>query len=360
MDFQALWAAEDPSSFYAFGGQPSHPVNISSGPDTPNTLMKFRADGQEGKEWSTVPAGVNFSSFSRPAGGSSAFGAGRGFYLGGLRGDVNADCTDQCNTTTLSGMLTYDMVANEWKNVSADPFWNGAVLGGRMQYIPTFGKEGVLIALGGEPRFPTARDLGPKYPMSAVMIYDVATSRWFKQTATGAHEDQVPDQRLSFCMTGAQSNTDNSTSFELYVDLARLVSASDCPLTACRFIYGGGIKSRAAHDNAASFNTSSTDGGVWVLSLPGFVWLKANDTSASQRSDHTCEFAGGRQMISIGGIPTRPPVAQGQYLAMAQPDPFKNNIGVFDMVDLTWKDSYDAKAAPYVRPSAVASWYRER
>ena len=71
---------------------------------------------------------------------------------------------------------------------------------------------------------------------------------------------------------------------------------------------------------------------------------------------HTCERVGNRQMLSIGGYdPTAPTVTEGFQTS----DPNTNTLGIFDMVDLTWKSSYDADAEPYTIPTAVGDWYNQ-
>lgn len=87
-------------------------------------------------------------------------------------------------------------------------------------------------------------------------------------------------------------------------------------------------------------------GRVYILSLPAFVWTRAPASSA-WRYAHYCQVIGSRQMLSIGG-------AAADWSAK---DSFANGLQVFDMVDLTWKTNYDAKAKPYQRPTMVESLY---
>jgi hypothetical protein len=53
-------------------------------------------------------------------------------------------------------------------------------------------------------------------------------------------------------------------------------------------------------------------------------------------------------MLSIGGL------VNYNY---SFTDPFPNGLGIFDMVDLTWGNIYNAKAAPYTRPTPVSNYY---
>ena len=91
-----------------------------------------------------------------------------------------------------------------------------------------------------------------------------------------------------------------------------------------------------------------------MLSLPSFVWFKANYTSSDPRRDHTCNIANNRQMLSIGGVnPTR----STYQAAYNDPDPFWEGIKIFDMTTLQWTNYFNASAAPYTVPSAIAAHY---
>ena len=95
--------------------------------------------------------------------------------------------------------------------------------------------------------------------------------------------------------------------------------------------------------------------GAYVLSLPGFVWFKANDTSAKPRTGHTCELAGKRQMISIGGLDP----AATQTVAFLPPDTNPQGLGIFDMVQMKWTNQFDANADPYTLPDPIKAWYSD-
>lgn len=60
-------------------------------------------------------------------------------------------------------------------------------------------------------------------------------------------------------------------------------------------------------------------------------------------------------MISIGGLDINIPFPKIFY----DPDPLKNGLGVFDLTDLVWRDSYDAKAKAYQSPKVVRDWYAQ-
>ena len=93
---------------------------------------------------------------------------------------------------------------------------------------------------------------------------------------------------------------------------------------------------------------------VYVLSLPSFVWFKANYTSSDPRIQHTCNIIGERQMLSIGGFDPR---AASLSAAYNDTDPYWEGMKVFDLTELQWTNYFNANAAPYVAPSAVAAHY---
>ena len=93
---------------------------------------------------------------------------------------------------------------------------------------------------------------------------------------------------------------------------------------------------------------------VYILSLPSFVWFKANYTSSDPRAQHTCNIVGNRQMLSIGGYN---PSNTSFSAAINDTDPFWEGIKIFDLTALRWTNYYNASAAPYTAPTAVAAHY---
>ena len=101
--------------------------------------------------------------------------------------------------------------------------------------------------------------------------------------------------------------------------------------------------------------TEESYNDVYVLSLPGFVWFKADGSSAEKRAYPACVVVGKgkRQMLSIGG--------KEMSAKWTSKDTSPQGLGVFDMTALTWSNdgAYDADLDDYESPSVVQDWYNK-
>lgn len=104
------------------------------------------------------------------------------------------------------------------------------------------------------------------------------------------------------------------------------------------FMYGG----RDGHGDTSS--------DVYILSLPGFVWFKA-EVESTPRLHHACAVAGNRQLLVSGGI--------SKVWDFKESDPWRHALGVFDMTELKWKDFFDSSPREYESPTVVQDWYKE-
>jgi hypothetical protein len=87
---------------------------------------------------------------------------------------------------------------------------------------------------------------------------------------------------------------------------------------------------------------------VYILTIPAFTWVKAPNPDPTWRSEHTCENLNGRQMLVIGGFQEDLPQAM---------EPRPNGLGIYDLVNLNWTDTYDPNAQPYIRATIVNDVY---
>ena len=344
LNLENLWPAPDNASFYSFGGIESV-LAANLGITVPaRSLAQYTLAGPGGANgsWSSVAvsAGSGFSSITRPAAGLSASGGGKGFVLGGFAPNVARV------GYPISGMLTYDMAANQWTNDSATGFSPaGTAILGTMEYLGGYGKEGVLVAFGGQ-----TADMGSVWydeganllGFEDVYVYDIASKTWHHQRATGAQRDSIPAPRDMFCSAIAPSANGNAYEIVVYGGQTSGI------------IYGNGSpRGQALLDANAALKSTH------VLTIPSFTWFRVNDTSAPPHAGHTCEVVGkgGRQMMSVGGVD---PSIVNVRMAGNATDAFPNGFGVFDMVDLKWKLGYDANAAAYVQPDVVQQWYTQK
>lgn len=85
---------------------------------------------------------------------------------------------------------------------------------------------------------------------------------------------------------------------------------------------------------------------VYILSIPSFHWHAVQgdvaDIYQNARATQTCNLAGQRQVVVVGG--------DLSYInAGRTTDAWTNGIAVYDMAALQWSDRYDANAEPYQR-----------
>jgi hypothetical protein len=87
---------------------------------------------------------------------------------------------------------------------------------------------------------------------------------------------------------------------------------------------------------------------VYILTIPAFTWVKAPNPDPTWRSEHTCENLNERQMLVIGGV-------QEDLPQSTEPRP--NGLGIYDLVNLNWTDTYDPNAPPYLSATIVKDVY---
>jgi hypothetical protein len=158
---------------------------------------------------------------------------GEGYYFGGWVNNRTEPGT--VGEHTASGLIRFDMESGDMLNLTGpDP--NGRAEG-FMTFLPA-SDAGLLIYFGGivDP-WRNGSTVGA--PMSTIHIYDIASSKWYVQNATG----EVPEMRRRFC-AGATWADDHS-SYNIY-------------------LYGG----LGVAPDGVGFDD------VYILSLPSFTWIK--------------------------------------------------------------------------------------
>lgn len=194
-----LWYNANASSVLSFGGQT---YGASS-----TTTWALHPDGTGAGSWSQVSFNdPNWQSIGRPAYGLDAASSTAGYSLGGTVSNG-----DGSKNYAVPGLVTFDFASGKWSNLSTIGTYSasGLAVGGSSQFVPLYGKSGVILMIGGSiPSAPGDTD-GPLRVLSNITVFDVATQKWYSQTATG----DVPQARNVTCVVGAQGS--NGSSYEM-------------------------------------------------------------------------------------------------------------------------------------------------
>ena len=187
-----LWADNVNKRFYLFGGEYYQ---------TPATTYKLLAYDAIYNQWDSFgPPSTPIDSVSWGAGvGISE--RGEGYYYGGWISNATTPGYTN-NPVATSNLVKYNMDTNVWtKNTGPDTALRAE---GVMVYLPA-SDRGLLIYFGGITQ-PYANATIAGSPMSLIFIYDIASSKWYTQNATG----DVPEMRRRFC-AGATWAQDQSS-----------------------------------------------------------------------------------------------------------------------------------------------------
>ena len=183
--------------------------------------------------------------------------------------------------------------------------------------------------------------------MSNISLFDPSSQLWYHRLATG----DVPTQRDKFCVVGITAGDNSTYGMRPILWSQMLIITLYIPEI---FPYGGQVGAVSLDGLSSLQNINAEFDEVYVLFLPSFVWFKANYTSSDPRIQYTCNIVGKRQMLSIGGLN---PSAASLSAAYNDTDPYWEGMKVFDLTNMQWTNYFNANAAPYVAPSAVAAHY---
>lgn len=297
------------------------------------TLWAFVANSSYGT-WQNFNQSSDpvFRSLTRPTFGSAASGAIGGFGLGGYESDRSSLKTEGLTSLVPSpGLQFYNFTAQSWYNNSGEGYTpEGTSVYAGTIYLPTWGSAGLVAVFGGQTT--TNRtdftDGGNYLSMSNISLFDVSSQSWYYQQSTG----DIPSQRDRFCVVGASGG--DKSSFEI-------------------FLYSGQAGVGVFDGNSTSMALNSERDEVYILSLPAFVWFKANYTSVDPRIYHTCHLVG-NQMLSIGGLN---PSSDSFAAAQNDTDLFWEGIKVFDMTALEWTNYYNANSSSYIPSKLISDYY---
>ncbi|KAK7535017.1 uncharacterized protein J3D65DRAFT_629765 [Phyllosticta citribraziliensis] len=188
------------------------------------------------------------------------------------------------------------------------------------------GEQGTLISFGGDDTTDSQTYNGEtiwnERNMADIFIFDIASSTWYNITATG----DIPDPRIEFC-AGLSAAPDDS-SFQIS-------------------IHGGWSQERTIALN-----------DVYVLTVPGFQWIKINSTGDPDTADnkyagrhrHKCEVWDQRQLLVVGGeVYANGSTLNNNCNATAHPP-----IKVLDTTSFVWRTEFRTNQT-YEVPEVVYS-----
>lgn len=228
------------------------------------------------------------------------------------------------------GLLVFEEGSLNFQNYSTSGLnEHGTAAAGFIALIETIGSHGVLVAFGGISNVPgqpmnvtDEYDPSVQWNLSGVSVYDIGGQAWYQQNTTG----DIPRWRYSGCSVVVSAPDESSHSI---------------------YVFGGW---------GNTFGGS--DGGVYVLSIPSFRWIRVNQDS-SERSRHHCSLVGNNTMLVVGGITPNYNYPQPTWDASGcdTTSMFSQGLGIFSLNNHSWSTNYDpvAAATPYqIHPNISA------
>ncbi|GJC90888.1 Kelch repeat-containing protein ARB_01230 [Colletotrichum liriopes] len=259
----ALWSDSVNKRLYLFGGE----HNLGE-PPLPFNLYGYDILNNEWDSFGPSRTGASISKVSYGA-GVSVDSRGEAYYFGGWLSNNSVPGWGTGPPVATTGLVKYTMDTNSFANNTGPDNIRRAE--GSLHYIPA-GEGGMLIYFGGIQDL-SANGTATGQPMDQIVIYDVLSSKWYTQKASG----EVPEMRRRFC-AGVTWAADQS-SYNIYM-------------------YGGatvpGVLG-AGYDD------------LYVLSIPTFTWVKMYPLGRNGTGDYphhslSCNMIPGRaQMIISGG-----------------------------------------------------------
>lgn len=313
-----LWSSF--SSLYLYGGQYSDNPKKSPGPNSvweynigtskwiehenPETSAGDNAEG-DGQAVQRAAEGAGFSVAT----------LGRGWFFGGHLDDYTTEgWSNQIGRVYLKSLLefTFPGFSNEaveslkgGKTAGEEGVFRNVTEGGlqdtgsfperadgALVYIPGFSDEGILLGL-------TGGDNDTFTQMNTIDVYDIAHSKWYKQSTSGT----IPKYRVNPCAVVASAADGSSHNV---------------------YMFGG--------QNLQPQKGQTQYDDMWILSVPSFKWIEVDQSKQNvpyARAGHSCHVYDS-QMIVLGGY-------VGKELSCDSP-----GIYVFNMSSLQWSDQFTA------------------
>lgn len=248
--------------------------------------------------------------------------------LGFATNDSEANPRGSALNWNISSFTTYDFQTKKLTNTTITSTSVGSVdqMGG-LVYSPNFGEKGILVQIGGDQVGKVKAGSDSLLPLDTVQIFDVARGSWYDQKVSG----NVPQARKEFCVAGAASN--NKT-FDI-------------------MLYAGW--------NGQLGNAAIPFDEAFVLTLPGFHWIKAPYPASQPRHGLSCNSIGGGQILAVGGVDTTINGPDNLYSdVFNSKDPDLQGLAVFDMSTMTFKNKFAPKQTVYTISSDLENFYSNK
>ncbi|KAF7527860.1 hypothetical protein G7054_g10336 [Neopestalotiopsis clavispora] len=248
-----LWADTVNKYLFLYGGQSTV---------SPPTELSLYSYDTLNNYWTILDVPQSLASASYGA-GVSVSEIGQAYYYGGWQSNASSPGWTGGQAAT-TGLIHYDMDAQRMDNMTGPD--NTGRAEGSMVYLPV-SDGGMLIYFGGSQDPGNGSVVGQ--PMDQIFVFDIASSRWYTQTASG----DIPGMRARFC--SGVTWADDQSSYNIY-------------------LYGG----------LGMPNYTSGYDDVYILSMPSFTWIKMYPNNTAEQYPHhslTCNVIDGAQMIITGG-----------------------------------------------------------
>ena len=163
----------------------------------PLSLWTFQPDGAGSGTWNEIINTTSpvWDSSTRPIYPLQAYDSNSAWVLGGN------NLPNETPTPIGENIVQFDMLSQTFQNSSVQCCnATKGIAAGVMQYVPSFGPEGLFVVLGGVngDMQGEAHDL---LGFATVSVFDPAKQEWWNQTTTGSE----PSPRIQFCTAGINS-----------------------------------------------------------------------------------------------------------------------------------------------------------
>ncbi|KAL8753887.1 MAG: hypothetical protein Q9184_005286 [Pyrenodesmia sp. 2 TL-2023] len=194
----SFWYHENKDIFYT--GITGEVSDFGDAPEPPPlSLWSFKPDGTGSGSWKEEISADDpaIDGLLRSVSGSEAVGGNIALVLGGVINGVSDQETSDGPSRLSPGLLEFDMTSLNFTNSSATGFnANGTVRAGQMHFVPSFGPQGIFLAMGGNSNY-TDDLIG----FDDIAVYEASTRKWYNQTVSG----NIPEPRRAFCVAGINS-----------------------------------------------------------------------------------------------------------------------------------------------------------